>query len=97
MKCPRCGERVRVVNTRTADYTKSRLTYERNSTKNPGEWKPNFFSVPNDHLVEWANSLVGWYTADWVVRQRKCKACGWANKSIEIMEEDVAALIREEP
>jgi hypothetical protein len=43
----------------------------------------------NRGLIALAIELVGWYTAEWVVRQRQCKCCGWSVKTIEIPTDDL--------
>ena len=43
----------------------------------------------NKGLIALAVEVVGWYTADWIVRQRKCRACGLNVKTIEISIEDL--------
>ena len=43
----------------------------------------------NEKLLRWADEVIGWYTQDWVVRQRRCPDCGWSSMSIEIIEGDL--------
>ena len=48
-------------------------------------------------LVQFAHDSVGWYTADWVARERRCSQCTWRALSIEIIDEDLLHLLREAP
>ncbi len=43
----------------------------------------------NKSLIATALKVVGWYTAEWVVRHRQCKKCGWSTKTIEIPMDDL--------
>ena len=47
----------------------------------------------NLRLMGWADSMVGWYTADWVARERQCD-CGWKKRSLEILENDLNEMIK---
>ncbi len=42
----------------------------------------------NVGLLDDADEVVGWYTQDWVVRQRDCKSCTWSAVTIEVTKED---------
>lgn len=44
-------------------------------------------------LFHHAQKLVGWYTQDWVVRQRKCPACGDAPITVEVLAADFTAML----
>ena len=48
-------------------------------------------------LVQFAQDTVGWYTSDWVARERRCSHCDWKAYSIEIIDEDVAHVLRKPP
>ena len=45
--------------------------------------------------VNQGNILVGWYTPEFVVRQRVCKSCKYQFKTIEISFEDMSSIIQE--
>ena len=47
----------------------------------------------NQTLVDFAEKSVGWYTQDWVVRQRKCDACEWKRNTIEIIDCDLDKMV----
>lgn len=81
MKCPKCGDRVKVRNTRTPEYKKRH---------------ENLDILMNDSLIQWAEDAVGWWTSDWVARERHC-GCGWRSRSIELLEEDVDVLLKDGP
>tara|TARA_R110002020_G_scaffold225717_9_gene435858 strand:+ start:7134 stop:7349 length:216 start_codon:yes stop_codon:yes gene_type:complete len=40
-------------------------------------------------LVSTIADFVGWYTADWVARQRVCD-CGWSAMTVELSIEDLS-------
>ena len=48
----------------------------------------------NAYLVDWASAAVGWYTQDWVVRHRKCAVCGWNKNTIELIGDDLSAMLK---
>ena len=43
----------------------------------------------NRRLIARALEIVGWYTAEWVVRQRTCRSCDWSTETIEIPMNDL--------
>jgi len=73
MNCPRCGERVKVTNSRTVDSGKHGL---------------------NQELIGYATRTVGWYTPDWVVRQRQCRSCPWKKNTIEVLDTDLKEMFK---
>lgn len=48
----------------------------------------------NVTLMNWAKAAVGWYTSDWVARNRVCPNCGWESRSVEIIEADLIEMIK---
>jgi transcriptional regulator NrdR family protein len=53
----------------------------------------NADSTHRGALFEHAQKLVGWYTQDWVVRQRSCPTCGDAPITVEILSADFTAML----
>ena len=51
----------------------------------------------NQAILDVANRMCSWYTRDWVVRRRVCraKACGFDEVSIEVIASDLRAMLRE--
>ena len=45
-------------------------------------------------LMAFADKIVGWYTQDWVVRERSCKGCGWRVRTVEVIEQDLREIYR---
>jgi hypothetical protein len=45
--------------------------------------------------VNKASKVVAWYTSDFVVRLRRCKACNTKGMTVELPIEDIVAMIRE--
>ena len=45
-------------------------------------------------LTDWAKREVGWYTSDWVARERVCPHCGWTSKTIEVIEADFCEMVK---
>lgn len=45
--------------------------------------------------VKRAESVVAWYTSDFVVRVRKCLKCGKADLTVELLVTDVSRMIEE--
>ena len=51
----------------------------------------------NQAILDVANRLVSWYTKDWVVRRRICRAepCTFDQVTIEVIAEDLEDMLRE--
>ena len=45
--------------------------------------------------VNKANKTVAWYTHDYVVRNRRCRKCGWKTMTVELLLDDVNDMMRE--
>jgi len=48
----------------------------------------------SEAMLAAASELVGWYTAEWVVRRRSC-ACGKVAFTIEVTVDDLSAMFEE--
>lgn len=48
----------------------------------------------NQHLIDFAEKSVGWYTQDWVVRQRFCEKCLWKRNTIEVIDRDLEKMFQ---